>query len=164
MPYVWRKLEEGEHCSSVSPLCGAKGRMISICLLGQINPSIRLHLVCRLRPWHPRAEGFIGLVQGLINPLLGFLSLASCPGCTGTHWDYWLCWSGFQSSPLRRRQCYTSRVSEGLTGSDKEFLAKLLSKEFFTVASRWHSDKPRGLYFLSLPSFTLSICSFCRST
>lgn len=45
-----RRLEGGKHKSSVSPTCGAKGRTISICLLGQINPSIRLHLVHRVRP------------------------------------------------------------------------------------------------------------------
>lgn len=44
-----KKAWGGERCSYVSPLCGAKGRVISICLLGQINPSIRLHLVRRLR-------------------------------------------------------------------------------------------------------------------
>ena len=40
----------------------------------------------------------------------------------------------------------------------------LLSKEIFTLVSRQHNDKPGGLYFLSLPSLSLFIFTFCRNT
>lgn len=98
--------------------------------------------------------------------------------CSGTHKPpSWLPFSGFLSKLyLDSLSLLVMLVSVSILSFEKETvlyflclwgshrLRQLLSKEFFTVASRRHNDKPRRLYFLSLPSLTLSICSFCRST
>lgn len=155
MPYVWRKLGEG-NAVVVSHLCvGPKAECLYL-PFGTDKPIHQAASGAQTELWHPRAEGFIGLAQGLINllwlPFSGFLSrlygLTKPIGYAGQCFTL----------SLRRRQCYTSCVFEGPTGSDSS-----LAKEFFTVASRRHNDKPRGLYFLS-HSLTLSICPFCRTT
>lgn len=105
----------------------------------------------------PGADGFIGFLRGLVNFLLGILSLALWLCCALPHQACWFCLSVFHSSTWGRRQCYTSCAPVYLTGSDS-FLAKKSS----LLPADDTRTKPGDCVFSYLLSFL--ILTFCRRT
>lgn len=142
---------------------GPRGKTLELCLTyvwGQKQNNLYLPFGTH-KPIHQAASG------AQTEALTPTCWRIYCP-CSGTHKPpSWLPFSGFFSLLyLDWLSLLVMLVSVSVLFFVKEMvlyflclwvsyqLRQLPSKEILTLASRWHNDKPRGLYFLS---FLLSL-------